>query len=129
MSRSVPIWTGKTDDSAIPARVRLRVFEAFGGRCALSGRKIMPGDEWQLDHRIPLAMGGEHSEANLQPVLATAHRLKTKADVADIAKARRVKLKHVGAWPKPKRRLQGRGFEKGRNTSFSTTKSEKREAK
>lgn len=43
MTREVPLWVGKTPDSQVPARVRLRVFEAHGGRCWISGRKIMPG--------------------------------------------------------------------------------------
>ena len=38
MSRSVDLWVGKTDDAKVPARVRLRVFEAYGGRCWISGR-------------------------------------------------------------------------------------------
>ena len=48
--RSVPEWIGATDDAAIPPRVRLRVFNRYGGICQLSGRKIMPGNEWDADH-------------------------------------------------------------------------------
>lgn len=119
--RSVDIWVGKTPDAAIPKRVRLRVFEAHGGKCALSGRKIMPGDAWDLDHRIPLGLGGEHAEHNLQPVLKDPHKAKTACDVAAIRKAERVRAKHLGAWPKPRQRLRGRGFQKGRNASFLST--------
>lgn len=104
--RSVPEWAGKTPDAAIPPRVRLRVFEAHGGTCALTGRKIRPGDEWDCDHIRALANGGEHRESNLQPVLRTAHREKTKADVALKAKADRVRKKHLGLW-KPKSKLPG----------------------
>lgn len=110
-ARSVPEWIGSTPDAAIPARVRLRVFERFGGICQLTGRKIMAGDQWDLDHIKPLAMGGEHVESNLQPVLRIAHREKTKRDVADLAKARRIKAKHIGIEQSPSR-LQSRGFTK-----------------
>lgn len=94
--RSVAEWVGATPDAAIPPRVRLRVFEANGGTCALTGRKIRPGDEWDCDHIRALANGGEHRETNLQPVLRAAHREKTKADVALKAKADRVRKKHLG---------------------------------
>lgn len=114
MSRAVPLWIGKTDDTAIPPRVRLRVFEAHKGVCALTGRKIMPGDQWDLDHRVPLVMGGSHSEDNLQPVLRQAHREKTRDDVGAKAKAARIRAKHIGAFPKSKARIQSRPFPKSR---------------
>ena len=94
--RSVPEWIGKTPDTAIPSRVRLRVFEAHDGTCALTGRKIHPGDQWDCDHKQALANGGEHRESNLQPVLREAHRKKTAEDVKLKAKADRVRKKHLG---------------------------------
>lgn len=94
--RKVDEWIGSSPDAAIPPRVRLRVFERYGGTCQLTGRKIMPGDKWDLDHVKPLAMGGEHRESNLQPVLKSAHIEKTKHDVAELAKARRLAAKHAG---------------------------------
>lgn len=112
MTRSVDLWVGATDDAAIPMRVRLRVFERFGGKCALSGRKIMPGDKWQIDHRIALINGGKHEEANLQPVLDAPHKAKTAADVAVKSKVARIKAKHLGIYPKSPSRLQSRGFAK-----------------
>lgn len=96
MARSVPEWIGKTPDSAIPPRVRLRVFERFGGVCQISGRKIHPGDEWDCDHDTALINGGEHRESNLRPVLRTEHRKKTVEDVSLKAKANRVRKKHLG---------------------------------
>ena len=95
--RSVPEWIGATPDAAIPARVRLRVFEAHGGICALTGRKIRAGDRWQCDHRIPLVLDpAGHRESNLQPVLEEAHRAKTAEDVAVKAKVARVRKKNLG---------------------------------
>ncbi len=94
--RSVPEWIGKTPDTPIPARVRLRVFQAHGGICHISKRKIRPGDEWDCDHVLALANGGENRESNLAPALRTEHRKKTAEDVAKKAKAARVRKKHLG---------------------------------
>lgn len=94
--RTLKEWVGATPDTAAPPRVRLRVFEAHGGICALSGRKIMPGDAWELDHKQALINGGENRESNLQPVLKEPHKAKTAEDVAQKAKDRRVRSKHLG---------------------------------
>jgi 5-methylcytosine-specific restriction enzyme A len=112
--RTVPEWIGSTPDAAIPPRVKLRIWERCGGKCALTGKKIMPGDAHDYDHKIPLGLGGEHRESNLQLVSADAHKAKTKVDVDMIAKAKRQSLKHRGLWPKSKRPLKGRGFEPSR---------------
>jgi 5-methylcytosine-specific restriction protein A len=102
--RSVPEWVGSSPDAAIPPRVRLRIWERFGGRCALTGRKLRPGDHYDFDHIIALANGGEHRENNLQLVSREAHREKTRQDVALKSKAARVRAKHLGI-AKPKSSL------------------------
>lgn len=107
MSRSLPEWIGKTDDTPVPPRVKLRVFLAHGGVCHISGRKILPGDQWDLDHVKALRNGGENRESNLAPALRDKHREKTAADVAEKVKTDRIAAKHHGAW-KPKTR----GFDK-----------------
>jgi 5-methylcytosine-specific restriction endonuclease McrA len=107
MTREVPEWIGKTDDTPAPPRVRLRVFEAHGGVCHITGQKIMPGDKWELDHIVALVNGGENRETNLAPALSSAHKAKTAQDVAQKAKDRRVRAKHVGAAPQSKSRLPG----------------------
>ena len=103
-ARDVPEWIGAKPDSAIPPRVKLRVWERQDGRCALTGKKIMPGDAWEVDHIVALINGGENREGNLQVVLATAHKVKTRADVDAKVKAVRLKQKHLGMRP-PKRGL------------------------
>lgn len=113
--RSLPEWIGKTPDSKVPDAIRDRVFVRAGGRCYLSGRKIMPGDKWELEHVKPLSMGGEHRERNLRPALAAAHREKTKAEATDRAKADRIRRKHLGTWPKSKAPLRSRGFAQTRH--------------
>ncbi|MBY2986432.1 HNH endonuclease [Rhizobium leguminosarum] len=98
--RSTEEWIGKTDDSAVPPRVRLRVFEKFNGVCQLSGRKILAGDAWDLDHIKALWRGGQHRESNLQPVLKQPHRVKSGEEQTEQAKADRIKKKHFNMLPK-----------------------------
>lgn len=95
-ARTVAEWIGKTPDSAIPPRVRLRVFERFDGICQLTQCKIRPGDKWECDHIKPLKDGGEHRESNLQPVLRSAHRKKTAEENKARAKVTRMRKKHLG---------------------------------
>ena len=111
MPRAVPEWIGKTHDAKIPPRVRLRIFERENGVCHLSGRKIMPGEPWDLDHKLALVNGGEHRESNLFPALRDKHKIKTAADVAEKAKRNAVAARHVGAH-RPSSKLQGRQFPK-----------------
>jgi len=104
--RKVPEWIGKTPDTKIPPRVILRVLEAYGGKCAETGVKIRAGGGWQMDHIIALANGGENRETNLQPLITVAHKEKTAGDVAQKAKDRRVKSKHLSIH-KPKSIMAG----------------------
>ena len=112
--RSVDEWIGKTDDSAIPPRVRLRVFDRYGGICQLSKRKIMAGEDWDLDHIQALWKGGTHRESNLWPVLRKPHREKSAAERGEQAKSDRLRKKHLGIFPKSKAKIKSRGFSKPR---------------
>jgi len=111
MSRSIPEWIGKTPDTPIPPRVRLRVFERHGGICHISKRKIMPGEAWDCDHFIALINGGEHRESNLRPALQKYHRVKTAEDVKEKAVTARKRMMNLGIKPK-KKSIQSRGFDK-----------------
>lgn len=107
MSRAVPEWIGKTDDAAIPPRVRLRVFERNGGICHLSKRRIQAGEPWDCDHIVALINGGEHRESNLAPALRDKHREKTALDVAEKSAVRRKKMKSLGIAPRKGRPMPG----------------------
>ncbi len=95
MSRSIPEWIGATPDTKVPARVRLRVFESYGGKCYLSGRKIGPSDKWDLEDKIALINGGENRESNKAPALKDKHKEKTARDVAEKSMIARKRSKHV----------------------------------
>jgi 5-methylcytosine-specific restriction enzyme A len=77
---------------------RLAICEAHNWICYLSGQKIDPiRDRYEIEHVIPLAGGGTDDDENCRPVLASAHIEKTKADLARIAKGKRIEQKHKGA--------------------------------
>lgn len=111
--RSVPEWIGATDDAKVPTTVRLRIFAAHGGRCHLSGRRIMPGDAWDLDHVTALWKGGKHVESNLAPALRDKHREKSAAENSEQAKADRTRAKHLGLGKsgRPLKRPAGQRFD------------------
>jgi 5-methylcytosine-specific restriction endonuclease McrA len=115
--RTRPEWIGKNDDAAIPSWVRVRVFEKYGGICQLTSKRLMAG-EYDLDHIIALADGGEHRESNLWPVLRKEHRKKTAVENKLRAKVKRTMLKHFQ--PRPESKWPKRQFSKPRydNTKF-----------
>ena len=78
---------------------RARIFEAHGGRCHICGERIDGTRErWDVEHVVPYALTRDDSDDNLAPAHIACHREKTREDVARIAKAKRVKAKHEGAW-------------------------------
>ncbi|MBO9108789.1 HNH endonuclease [Agrobacterium sp. S2/73] len=104
MSRSTEEWVAKHDDQKVPPRVRQRVFDRHNGICHLTGRKIQPGERWELEHVHALILGGQHRESNLAPALAAAHKVKTAAEMKVKSKIARVRKKHIGI-AKPKSSL------------------------
>ena len=108
--RTVEEWIGKNDDSPVPPRVRLRIFQRCNGVCYLSKRRIRPGDKWDLEHKTALCNGGENRESNLAPALVIPHRAKTKIDRRIKAKNDRVRKRHLGI-KKRKRTIPGRKFD------------------
>lgn len=114
MSRAVEEWQGKTDDSPVPLRVRVRVFERYEGRCYLSGRKIMAGEKWHVEHRLAIINGGENRESNLAPALVAPHAEKTRDDLALKSKTARIKAKHLGQWPTGQK-IASRPFQSSRS--------------
>lgn len=96
MPRTLPEWVGKTPDTKIPPRVRLRVWERDRGSCRNCNRKIGAGDKWGLDHDMPLILGGEHRESNLRVLCDWCHYAKSTLEVAVKSKVYRIRAKHTG---------------------------------
>lgn len=95
MSRSVAEWIGKTDNTPIPDRVRLRVFDKHDGRCYICTRKILAGEYWEADHVHALVNGGPNRESNLAPACCNCCRPKTAADVAEKSAVATKRKKHI----------------------------------
>lgn len=77
---------------------RARLFEAHGGKCHICGGAIDGTREaWDVEHIIPLALGGDDNEANCAPAHRKCHAAKTATDKGQITKANRVRAKHLGA--------------------------------
>lgn len=110
MSRSTPEWIGESDDQAIPARVKIRVFDAFGGRCSVCTLRIAGKLRPAYDHATAIINGGKNRETNLQLLCVPCHAVKTKTDVAEKSVTARKRAKHLGI-RKPSR-LQSAGFRK-----------------
>lgn len=84
LARDVPEWWGKTDDTPIPPRVKLRVAARANNCCEACGNRIRFGGE--IDHTIALINGGEHRERNLRLLCPACHKIKSGRDVAEKSK-------------------------------------------
>lgn len=97
MSRDVQEWRGKTDNTAPPPRVKARIYLLAEGKCVHCTRFV---DGLALtaeyDHIIPLILGGENRETNLQLLCEPCHAAKTRLDVKLKAKVARVRNRHIG---------------------------------
>lgn len=108
---------------------RLRLFARDGGVCHLCKRKVLAGEDYELDHIIPWALAFDDSDDNLKVAHKSCHRTdKTGDDVKRIAKAKRQSgieggqaarrakrgfglIQSRNEWPKGQK-LQSRGFQK-----------------
>lgn len=104
--RTVKEWIGKSDDEPVPPRVRLRVFEKFGGICCECTLKIRTR-RWVCDHRKAIVNGGENRESNLGPIHDQCDKTKTAADVAEKKVNNRVRSKYLGITKRKGRPMPG----------------------
>jgi len=95
--RSVAEWIGRTDDTPIPPRVKDRIARKAEDCCQKCGQPIVGKVRAAFDHIIPLILGGENRETNLQLLCeAPCHKAKTQLDVKLKAKVARVRARHLG---------------------------------
>jgi len=90
---------GTTPRKALTPTQRLKLFESFGGRCVLCDRKIEAGEPWIDEHLRALGLGGTNAAENRGPAHKACADAKTfgkDGDLARIAKAKRVKMRHLG---------------------------------
>jgi hypothetical protein len=87
---------------------RLTLFLKRKGTCASCYQKIDAGKAWDIDHILPLALGGTNEPENLQILCKPCHQSKTsQSDIPRIAKTKRVKAYHLGARSPSSRTIPG----------------------
>lgn len=120
MSRSVAEWIGKTDDTSVPPRVKLRVFDRCDGRCHKCGRKIRPGERWTLEHLKALINGGQNRETNLDVTCDWCLPAKNAEDMAEKSETYQIRSKHLGV------KRPSRGFDTRFTRHFDGTVTERK---
>lgn len=91
----------------ISTKARVELFNAHKGRCHICSQKIAVGEAWDVEHVVPLALGGSDEVSNLSPAHRACHSPKTKDDVGQIAKAKRQEARHLGAKAESRNPLPG----------------------
>ena len=100
-----------TTRRSLSRTLRARVFDAAQGLCHICGGKITASDAWDVEHRLPLALGGADDETNMSPAHKVCHRAKSADDIGRIRKADRQRARHIGAKPTKFRRPAGVRFD------------------
>lgn len=102
MARSVDLWIGKNDDTPVPDRVRVRVFDRKAGRCHRCTRKVLTGERWTCEHLIALinwrATEDEphgNRESNLDVTCCNCLPDKNAEDVAEKSEVYQDRKRHV----------------------------------
>jgi 5-methylcytosine-specific restriction protein A len=103
--------TGRTE---FPKAVKREAWKRSGGHCEFildSGERCgcaLTAGKFAYDHVIPDQMGGEPILSNCQAICTPCHTAKTRQDVADIAKAKRLEDTRLGITRPGK--IQSQGF-------------------
>lgn len=83
---------------SLSTSARVRIFDAHRGICSICRMKIDAGQEWDVSHEVPLAIGGSDTPDNMRPAHRRCHRAITREqDLPRIAKAKRQRASHIGA--------------------------------
>ena len=93
---------------------RAMLFMRAGGKCEQCGAKITNG-KFELDHRLPMWMGEDDSDENIQCLCHACHKRKTAKEAGGRAKCKRWD-KRLSMTEKEyragRRKIAGRGFDK-----------------
>jgi 5-methylcytosine-specific restriction endonuclease McrA len=87
-----------TSRKRFSVKERLQIALRDDWQCCLCKARIDPvRDPWILEHKIPLASGGDNEPENIGLAHQRCAIEKTKEDLARIAKGKRIAEKHMGA--------------------------------
>lgn len=77
---------------------RAELFLEHGGVCYLCGLRIQAerGEKWEVEHVHCREISGRDDWDNLRPAHVSCHKVKSKADKADIAKSNKVRNSNLG---------------------------------
>jgi 5-methylcytosine-specific restriction endonuclease McrA len=97
-----------SDRRRLTKKQRLAVHHAHGGECHICGSRInLAREDFEVEHVVPLALGGADTFDNWRPAHVGCHAGKTAKDIRKIAKAKRVKAKHDGTYRAPRHIVAG----------------------
>lgn len=96
--RAVDEWIGKTPDTPIPLRVKLRILRRQNDTCAGDGCTCVfdARHRPEFDHRPALINGGENRESKIFALCEPCHDILYPFDVAEKAKVNDTKAKNLG---------------------------------
>lgn len=98
-----------TPRASMTSARRRRILARQGPICARSDCDL-PWSE--IDHIVPLAMGGAEADGNCEGLCTAHHAEKTVRDIRVIRKAQRQQRAHLGLKPRLGPKLRSRGFRK-----------------
>jgi 5-methylcytosine-specific restriction endonuclease McrA len=78
------------------SKQRAECFTVNDGCCHICTAKIKPGEKWQVEDVLPIALGGKSGPENWKPAHDDCHKGKTRKDISMIRKADRQAKKHAG---------------------------------
>lgn len=86
---------GTTARGHLSTRRKLAIWEREKGLCMMCGCRLQPGS-FIYEHVRALELGGEDSDDNIRLTCLPCAGEKTRKDHRSAAKAKRVKVKHLG---------------------------------
>lgn len=89
---------------------RVEAHDRHGSICCVCLGEIPKGEPFIDEHIIPLAIGGSNDPTNRGIAHVQCAKIKTRRDQDMIAKAIRMRAKHLGIKKRNRRKIQSRGF-------------------